>query len=108
MGEPNILLKALIQEAGFSNAGLAKRIRAAGLDLRYDHTSVARWIRDRAIPRGQVPEIICDLLGERLGRKLTPADIGMEPAATEALTADQLVQRASARWNSDATSRKII
>lgn len=45
MVEPNLLLDALIERAGLSHAGLAKRINSAGggdLGLRYDHASVAR------------------------------------------------------------------
>ena len=53
--QPNERLQALIQEAGCSNAGLARRVNMCGaehgLDLRYDKTSVARWLRGQQ-PRG--------------------------------------------------------
>src|SRR5579875_3179267 len=72
MTEPNILLDALIEEAHLSHAGFAARInelgRRRGIALYYDHASVARWIRDHAIPRGDVPEIICEVITARLGR----------------------------------------
>jgi hypothetical protein len=77
MTEPNVLLDALIEEAGLSHAGLAVRVNQRGLqyrlDFHYDHASVARWVRDHAIPRGRVPEIICEILSSRLGRVITLA-----------------------------------
>ena len=46
--QPNQRLAALIHEAACSNAGLARRVNMVGaehgLDLRYDKTSVARWL----------------------------------------------------------------
>ena len=67
--EPNLLLDALIDEAGMSHDGLAARVNRLGerygLTLLYDHASVRRWIRDHTIPRGQVPELICEVLSER-------------------------------------------
>ena len=54
---PNRQLAALIAEAGFSHAGLARRVDQLGLehglDLRYDKTSVTRWLRGQR-PRGGV------------------------------------------------------
>lgn len=71
----NFLLHALIDEAGMSRDGLAARVNRRGaqlgLTLLYDHASVHRWIRDRTVPRGRVPELICEVLGECLGRTLT-------------------------------------
>src|SRR5689334_23935212 len=61
--QPNERLQALIQEAGCSNAGLARRVNMCGaehgLDLRYDKTSVARWLRGQQ-PRGRAPAIIAE------------------------------------------------
>jgi transcriptional regulator with XRE-family HTH domain len=78
--QPNERLQALIQEAGCSNAGLARRVNVAGaergLDLRYDKTSVARWLRGQQ-PRGRAPGIIAEALGRKLGRTVTIDEIGM-------------------------------
>lgn len=78
--QPNERLQALIQEAGCSNAGLARRVNLCGaehsLDLRYDKTSVARWLRGQH-PRGQAPQIIAEALGRKLGRTVTVDEIGM-------------------------------
>ncbi len=77
--QPNERLQALIQEAGCSNAGLARRVNMCGaehgLDLRYDKTSVARWLRGQQ-PRGRAP-IIAEALGRKLGRTVTIDEIGM-------------------------------
>ncbi|MCP3821891.1 transcriptional regulator [Streptomyces sp. A3M-1-3] len=78
--QPNERLQALIQEAGCSNAGLARRVNMCGaehgLDLRYDKTSVARWLRGQQ-PRGRAPGIIAEALGRKLGRTVTIEEIGM-------------------------------
>jgi hypothetical protein len=78
--QPNERLQALIQEANSSNAGLARRVNMCGaehgLDLRYDKTSVARWLRGQQ-PRGRAPAIIAEALGRKLGRAVTLDEIGM-------------------------------
>ncbi|MEU3369499.1 transcriptional regulator [Streptomyces sp. NPDC006711] len=78
--QPNERLQTLIQEAGCSNAGLARRVNMVGaergLDLRYDKTSVARWLRGQQ-PRGRAPGIIAEALGRKLGRTVTIDEIGM-------------------------------
>jgi tetratricopeptide (TPR) repeat protein len=78
--QPNERLQALIQEAGCSNAGLARRVNMVGsergLDLRYDKTSVARWLRGQQ-PRGRAPGIIAEALGRKLARTVTIDEIGM-------------------------------
>jgi tetratricopeptide (TPR) repeat protein/transcriptional regulator with XRE-family HTH domain len=78
--QPNERLQALIQEAGCSNAGLARRVNMCGaehgLDLRYDKTSVARWLRGQQ-PRGRAPAVIAEALGRKLGRTVTIDEIGM-------------------------------
>ncbi len=109
MTEPNVLLDALIEEAGFSHSGFAARVneygRRHGVDLRYDHASVARWVRDHAVPRGEVPEIICEILSSRLGRAITLASAGLDRSTVSRLgnsSLAQAVDRAVAFWRGDA------
>jgi hypothetical protein len=103
--EPNFLLDALIDEAGMSHDGLAARVNPRGerlgLTLLYDHASVRRWIRDRTIPRGRVPELICEVLSERVGRSLSLADIGMGQGAgrlPDETPLSQTMDHAAALW----------
>ncbi|TDQ45388.1 transcriptional regulator [Actinorugispora endophytica] len=102
MSEPNVLLAHLIQEAGMSNAGLASRVNAR-LGTRYDHTAVARWIRDRAVPRGRAPEAVCTVLTERIGRTVTRADIGMEKGLPRRPVPDleSVMRHTAALWHQD-------
>jgi hypothetical protein len=81
---PNRQLAALITEAGFSNAGLARRVDQLGLehglDLRYDKTSVTRWLRGQQ-PRGTTPALIAEVFTRRLGRRLCAQDLGLDACA---------------------------
>jgi tetratricopeptide (TPR) repeat protein len=83
-GNPNGRLAALIAEAGFSHAGLARRVDQLGtehgLDLRYDKTSVTRWLRGQQ-PRGTTPALIAEVFTQRLGRRLSATDLGLDACA---------------------------
>jgi hypothetical protein len=111
--QPHTLLDALLAEAGISHAGFAVRInlagRARGAALRYDHTAVSRWLKGQR-PRGQVPDLICAILSERLRRPVTLDDIGLGPAGSPvaggvAAPLAGFVDRATALWRGDAQSR---
>ncbi len=87
MSQPNDALAALVEEAGFSLAGLARRVvemgKVYGLDLAYDYTAVHRWIKRGETPRTPgVPALIAEALSERLGRRTSPADFGMTDEAS--------------------------
>lgn len=107
MREPNILLDALIDEAGMSHDGLAARVNQAGkrhgLVLLYDHASVRRWIRDATVPRGQVPDLICEILSTRLSRTITLSDAGLDRCSPEdeGTPLVQVADAATALWRSD-------
>lgn len=110
--EPNILLEALIDEAGVSRAGLAGHInqagRARGLCLRYEHTAVSRWLKGQR-PRGQVPDLICEVLGTRLRRPVALDDIGMGAsggnATAHSMSLSGFVDRATTLWRWDEQRR---
>ncbi|WP_274556265.1 tetratricopeptide repeat protein [Streptomyces spiramyceticus] len=113
--QPNTLLDALLDEAGISNAGLAAHVNQAGsargLALRYEHTAVARWLKGQR-PRGQVPDLICEVLAARLHRPITLDDIGFGvPGKTVMQHGSPLtgfVERATALWRSDEQQRPHV
>ncbi|MFD8568086.1 transcriptional regulator [Streptomyces sp. NPDC057694] len=113
--QPNTLLDAILDEAGVSHAGLAAHVnqagKARGLALRYEHTAVARWLKGQR-PRGQVPDLICEVLAARLQRHVTLDDIGLgipgEPAVPHHATLSGFVERATALWRSDQQQRRHI
>ncbi|MFC9267046.1 transcriptional regulator [Streptomyces zhihengii] len=112
--EPNTLLDALLDEAGISHAGLAARVnragRARGLSLRYEHTAVARWLKGQR-PRGQVPDLICEVFADRLRRPVTLGDVGLGaggPGAVPSSSLSGFVDRASALWRSDEQQRPHV
>ncbi|MGW1606611.1 regulator, partial [Streptomyces eurythermus] len=110
---PNRQLAALIAEAGFSNAGLARRVDQLGLehglDLRYDKTSVTRWLRGQQ-PRGTTPALIAEVFTRRLGRRLTAQDLGLDSCAPVyaglefAATPEEAVDIVSGLWRKDSGS----
>ncbi|MCQ4080717.1 transcriptional regulator [Streptomyces sp. RB6PN25] len=117
--QPNERLQVLIQEAGCSNAGLARRVNVCGaehgLDLRYDKTSVARWLGGQQ-PRGRAPAIIAEALGRKLGRTVTIDEIGMANGKHLASgvglhfapTVLGAVEQACELWRSDAGRRDFL
>ncbi|MCP9946101.1 regulator [Streptomyces somaliensis] len=110
---PNRQLAALIAEAGFSNAGLARRVDQLGLehglDLRYDKTSVTRWLRGQQ-PRGTTPALIAEVFTRRLGRRLSAQDLGLDSCAPVyaglefAATPEEAVDIVSGLWRKDSGS----
>ncbi|OKH98332.1 transcriptional regulator [Streptomyces sp. CB02923] len=112
--EPNSLLDAILDEAGISHAGLAQHVnqlgRQRGLALRYEHTAVARWLKGQR-PRGQVPDLICEVLGERLHRAVGLDDIGLSRPGVRRVPDTPLsgfVERATALWRSDEQQRPHV
>lgn len=117
--QPNERLQALIQEAACSNAGLARRVNMVGadhgVDLRYDKTSVARWLRGQQ-PRGRAPGIIAEALGRKLGRTVSIDEIGMAGGRNLAAgvglqfasTATAAVEQACELWRSDVGHRDFL
>jgi len=78
----NPRLENLIAEAGISHKRLAHRLNEncleRGLKSDYTHTSVANWCRRGMRPRWPVPQVICTVLAETLGRPVDPSEIGMD------------------------------
>ncbi|NJP99915.1 transcriptional regulator [Streptomyces sp. PLAI1-29] len=116
---PNERLGSLIQEAGCSNAGLARRVNLCGaehgLDLRYDKTSVARWLRGQQ-PRGRAPAVIAEALGRKLGRTVTIDEIGMADGKNLASgvglqfspTVPGAIEQVCELWRSDVGRRDFL
>lgn len=110
---PNRRLASLITEAGFSNAGLARRVDQLGLehglDLRYDKTSVTRWLRGQQ-PRGTTPALIAEVFTRRLGRRLSAQDLGLDACAPVyaglefAASPAEAVDIVSGLWRKDSGS----
>ncbi|MFC9823744.1 transcriptional regulator [Streptomyces erythrochromogenes] len=113
--QPNVLLDALLAEAGMSHAGLAAHVnqagRTRGLALRYEHTAVTRWLKGQR-PRGQVPDLICEVLGGRLRRPVGLDDVGLgvsdHPVSLHASPLSGFVDRAAALWRSDGQARSQL
>lgn len=78
-GGANSALAVALKEAGCSYASLALRVnelgRRQGVDSNYDKASVTRWLQGQQ-PRGTTPELIAAVLSGRLGRAVSPADLG--------------------------------
>ncbi|MCB5182360.1 transcriptional regulator [Streptomyces antimicrobicus] len=112
--QSNALLDALLAEAGMSHAGLAAHVnqagRSRGLALRYEHTAVNRWLKGQR-PRGQVPDLICEVLATRLRRPLSLDDIGLglpgqSGGGPGTACLGGFVDRATALWRADQQGRQ--
>jgi hypothetical protein len=100
----------VIAESGYSHAGLARRVNRLGvehgLDLRYDKTSVSRWLRGQQ-PRGATPALIAEVFTQRLGRRLSAPDLGLDACAPVyagleyAATPVEAVEIVSGLWRKD-------
>jgi hypothetical protein len=77
---PNQALRALLAEAGWSGAQLAREVNALSLAqgtvLHYDRTTVAHWLAGSR-PRPPVPSLVAEALSRRLGRAVRTQDTGL-------------------------------
>lgn len=117
---PNGRLGDLLGVAGVSNAGLARRVNdlgaRRGLSLRYDKTSVARWVGKGMTPQGPVPHLIAAVLAERLGRPVPLEEIGLDdsrpvdPDLGLAFPRDvgEAVRTATDLWRHDHVNRREL
>ncbi len=78
--QPNDRLAMLMVEANLSAKALARAVReagaAAGKDVSCDHTSVSRWLSG-VQPRTDAAQLLGEVLGRRLGRRVTAGDVGL-------------------------------
>ncbi|MCB5908830.1 hypothetical protein [Streptomyces pinistramenti] len=76
----NETLRALLAEARWPQAALARAVNALAaeidLDLNYDRTAVAHWLSGTR-PAPPVPELIAEAFTRRLGRVVSPATMGL-------------------------------
>ena len=117
--EENLRLRALLDEAGMSNKGLARRVvdlaRSRGVaHVRCDHTSVLRWLAGEQ-PRPPVPELVAVVLGDALGRRVAETEFGMTPSDLPADLGLQLpvawtetVEISTALWRADVQRRRFL
>jgi tetratricopeptide (TPR) repeat protein len=114
---PNERLGALLTQAQISNAGLARRVNdlgaQRGLTLRYDKTSVARWVSKGMVPQGPVPHLIATAIGGKLGRPVPLEEIGLggtDPAPELGLAfpreVAEAVRSATDLWRVDLELRR--
>ncbi|MFF4652927.1 MFS transporter [Streptomyces sp. NPDC001380] len=114
---PNEKLGSLLSLAGISNAGLARRVNdlgaQRGLTLRYDKTSVARWVTKGMVPQGPVPHLIASAIGGKLGRPVPLEEIGLgdtDPAPEVGLAfpreVPEAVRTATDLWKVDLENRR--
>jgi hypothetical protein len=117
--EENLRLRALLDETGMSNKGLARRVvdlaATQGVaNVRCDHTSVLRWLAGEQ-PRPPVPELIATVLSNAAGRKVTETELGMTPSSLPGDLGLQLatgwtdtVATSTALWRADVQRRRFL
>ena len=116
---PNGRLRRYMTEAGFTYMGLARSLndlaRARGMTgLRYDHSAILRWVAGQR-PRAPAPALLTELLSLRLGRRVTPEDLGMSAATIFVDPGRELPQTwrdgvatVTALWRADVERRTFL
>lgn len=116
---PNTALGKLVEEAGISAVGLARRIQDIGTEWGHEvytsHTQVGRWLRGQQ-PRDPTPALIAEALSRKLGRRVTLGDIGMDAAGCFspelglgfAARPDDAVQTLTDLWKADVQRRSFL
>lgn len=117
--KPNERLRLLLEESAVSHKGLGRRVVDLGFvrgvpGLRYDHSSVARWLAGEQ-PKDPVPELIAEVLSALVQRRLTAADVGMRATAAKsdlglalAGSWSDCVADATALWRGDMERRRFL
>jgi tetratricopeptide (TPR) repeat protein len=117
--EENLRLRALLDETGMSNKGLARRVvDLAAIQgvahVRCDHTSVLRWLAGEQ-PRPPVPELVATVLSDALGRKVSETELGMTPSSLPGDLGLQLstgwtdtIATSTALWRADVQRRRFL
>lgn len=111
---PNPALAGLLEQARWTRTQLAQQVNRlgpqAGWHLTYDRTAVSHWIAGTP-PKAHVRPLIVEALSARLGRPVTHAEAGLEPApstngAPEADTVEELLDLG--RADMDPTRRGVL
>ncbi|MGW6911746.1 hypothetical protein [Streptomyces sp. NPDC054940] len=94
MKAPNYELALALAQADWNNSETARRInsRAAARGhpgVAVDRSRVSRWIRRGEKPRSPVPELLAELLSERLGQAFTPQRLGIAPSLSVLVPLDE-------------------
>ncbi|MFI6697573.1 tol-pal system YbgF family protein [Streptomyces sp. NPDC050509] len=118
-GQPNPHLAALLGEADWSAAELARAVNglgaAQGLPLRYDRTSVAHWLAGSR-PRPPVPTLVASAFSRRSGRLVTAEETGLaqhgssadDPLAPHQSPQDDVLDRLAALSRADTDPARRV
>jgi tetratricopeptide (TPR) repeat protein len=116
---PNDQFAALLDETGCTHRRLAHYVvelgKARGVaGLRYDHTSVLRWLAGET-PRVPVPALLAEVLSGLAGRLITAADLGMSMEGASAALGLEVapdfagaVTGITALWRADVERRQFL
>jgi hypothetical protein len=117
--EPNDRLQALIEEAGLSHKGPARRINDLGASrgipgLSYDHSSVIRWLKGEQ-PRSPAPKLAAQVFSLALARPVTADDLGFvenrdmpELGLRFTPSLHDTIETVTTLWRSDVERRQFI
>jgi len=107
-GGTNTALRSLLDEAGMSNASLARAVVTAGAEegvhVGTNTTSVKRML-DRSEPRWPVPRLVAKVLSRRLHREISVAECGFADRSPASDDRDDGLQCSSTL---DGTARAVV
>ncbi|MFJ4689308.1 hypothetical protein [Streptomyces sp. NPDC088789] len=83
---PNVQLRDAVTESGLTYAALARDVTAVaaecGVTLRTNKSTVEHWLSG-VVPAGDTAHYLTVALSRRIGRVLTPANLGLAPKAAD-------------------------
>lgn len=83
MKTPNTRLKSVIADLGWSQQQVAARFVRVAQEMGYrdllgvKRSTISMWVAGHE-PRGQAPIVLCEALSRGSGRRVSPADIGLD------------------------------
>ncbi|WP_310718872.1 hypothetical protein [Streptomyces lydicus] len=115
MRTPNQQLKEIVAESGLTSAAVAKAVRAVaaecGTALRTNKSTVEHWIAG-VTPQGDTGRYVAVALSRRLGRLLTPADLGLaEPEEDDSIglaLEDDPIDALLPMWRCELDRRRFL
>lgn len=108
----NSRLRETIHEAGCTYEALAGDVRRIAAEngelLQTNKSAISHWVKGTRTPSGQTGQYLAEALSRRLGRIVTPTEIGLHPGDIEPACTGDPVTTASDLGRADVERRRFL